>query len=904
MLSDLLYRMRALLARNTVERDLEDELRFHLEQQTAKHLRAGKSPKEAARLARLELAGEEQVKENCRDARGTALVTNLIRDLRYGLRQMRQSPAFAATSVLILALGIGANTAIFTLLDAVMLRTIPVKDLNQLVVPSWTAKQLPRNYGYNSFEPCTVSDARSSEKYCSFSYPMFRVFAAQSRSLSSVAAFVGPLIVNSSVSGFAERAPAELVSGNFFQTLGVKTIMGRHLLPSDDLPASSPVVVLSYDYWQAATAADPRILGKTIRLNKFYYTVVGVGQPGFHELSLGYSVALWLPFHTGSHLIDWVSKPLDDTHAFWLKIIGRMRPGVTQSQVQAELGRLFANGMIRGEKLMGDNARPTIQVSAAADALIGLRSLLQKPIYLSMVGVALILLIACANIATLLTARAASRHREIAIRLALGAGRARIVRQLLTESTLLALLGGAAGIAIAYAATQILTAFLNTAAMNLELRPDGRILLFVTVISLGSGIAFGLVPALQSTGARASHAFGSGEQLQAAMTRSPRRSIFRQVLIVLQVALSAVMLAGSILFVRTLHNLNTVAVGFNPERLLTFGLNPENSGYKLEQIQPLYARVAEQLRALPGAASVAYSSDTLLDGHESSTDLPIEGRADQSNVPVYQLGIGPNFLQTLGISLIAGRDFNSDELNRHLPVAIVNREFVRRYLPKGNPIGRRFGHTGNTYQIVGVMADAKYDSVRSPIKPTAYFPLSPGGAHFEIRTAGNPELLKVAVEKLIHKIDRNLPVFDLRTETEQIDRTIFTERLLAQLSVIFGTLALLLTAVGLYGLLSYEVARRVREIGIRVAIGAQARQVLSLVLGQTVLTVALGLLVGLLCSAAATHLLTSFLFGVEANDPLTFVAVTGIFLAIAALAAYLPARRATRVDPAIALRYE
>ncbi len=441
MLNDLLYRLRAVFSKASLERELKDELRFHLEQQTAKHTRSGKSPAEALRLARLDLAGEEQAKERCRDARGIAFLETTLQDLRYALRQLRRTPGFTVIALLVLALGIGGNTSIFSLFDAVLLQAVPVKHPDQLIVPSWSAKQSPHPFGVSSFEQC----AGSSGHTCSFSYPVFQLMAARSDLFSDVTAFAGPFTVNSTASGAAERAEAEMASGSFFKTLGVTAALGRPFTESDDKPASDPVTVLSYAYWQNVVDADPHVIGKTIRLNNAPFTVIGIAQPGFDHLSPGRQTQLWIPIAAGSHLgLNWYPVPLRDTHEFWLKIIGRVKPGINTGQLQSALTQLFANDMLYGSKLLPKGSDPAIQVHSASSALVGLRSVLAKPIYVLMAAVGLILLIACANIATLMTARAAARHREIAIRLAIGAGRARIIRQLLTESTLLGCLGACA----------------------------------------------------------------------------------------------------------------------------------------------------------------------------------------------------------------------------------------------------------------------------------------------------------------------------------------------------------------------------------------------------------------------------------------------------------------------------
>jgi predicted permease len=906
MFSDLGYRLRAIFHRNAVEKELEEELQFHLEQQAAKYARKGANADEANRMARLALEGPEQVKEQCRDARGTVLWDTILQDLRYAARQLRSAPAFATVVIAVLALGIGANTAIFSLLDVVVLRSLPVRDPQQLLVPRWTAKNTPSPYDADDDESCFVSRARDAQGGCTFSYPLFKSIESKDDIFSSVAAFSGPVQVNAMTNGAVEIINGEVVSGNFFQTLGVHAILGRTFDEHDELSTASAMVVLSYGYWQSAFGGDPSVIGKTVRLNAVPFTVIGVAEPGFNHLSPGIIYELWMPIHSSGSLgISWLSQPLSAEYHFWLRIIGRTKPGVTEARAEAALSAIVRNQMVYQSKILKLDDHPAVEVAAAHIALAGVRDLLAQPLYVLMCAVGLILLIACANIAGLMTARAAARQREIAIRLAIGAGRGRVIRQLLTESIVIGALGGLVGVVIAWFATRSLTSFLP---MRLAVNPDLRILLFTSAISLASGILFGMAPALRTSRVHPLFSFGTGSAgLQHAMSSSSRRRWFNNSLETAQVALAVMLLMGAGLFVRTLLNLKTINPGFNPRNLLLFGLDPVALHYKESRIQNLYQALHERLASLPGVTGVTYSSHALICNCISSTDYQIEGRADRKQVKVYLLDTGPDFFTTLGIPLIAGRTFTATEIANGRHVAVVNEAFVKQSLEGRNPLGAHFGEDSPKapkYEIVGVAADAKYDNLRNAIKPTAYHPLVAEQAYFELRTARNPSSLIPAARKIVKEIDPNLPLFDVKTQIQVIDDSLVIERLVARLSAAFGLLALTLACIGLYGLLSYDVARRTREIGIRMAIGAKPHTVRRSILRETLAIVLIGLVIGIPAALVATRALSAMLYGVRANDPATLIGITSMLLIVSRVAGYLPAKRASQVDPMVALRYE
>lgn len=905
MFSDLVYRLRAVFCGKAVEKELEDELQFHLEQQAAKYAGTGASSSEAARMARLSLEGPEQTKERCRDARGTVLWETTMQDLRYAFRQIKTTPAFTAVVITILALGIGANTGIFSLLDAVVLRSLPVRDPQQLLVPRWTAKTTPHPYDADDYEPCFASKVQDAQGGCTFSYPAFHLIASKKDFFASVAAFAGPIQLNAVANGPAV-VNGEVVSGNFFQTLGVRAVLGRTFNENDDTPAAGATIVLSYGYWQSVLGGDPAVVGKTIRLNGVPFTVIGVVRPGFNHLSPGEICELWIPIHSaGTLAISWLSLPLNSEYHFWLRIICRAKPGVTAARAEAALTALVRNQMVYQSKILKPDSDLAVEVVPAHIALAGVRDLLAKPLYLLMCAVGLILLITCANVAGLMTARAAARQREIAIRLAIGAGRGRVIRQLLTESVVIGASGGLAGLAVAWLTARSLTSFLP---MHLDVHPDLRILLFTSAISLASGIVFGMIPALRTTRVHASFSFDNGsEGLQHAMSSSTRRRWFNNSLVSAQVALAVVMLVGAGLFVRTLLNLNNINPGFNPHNLLLFALDPVALHYKESRIQNLYRTLRERLDSLPGVTGVTYSSSALISNSTSSSKYQIEGRADRTEVQVNLLNIGPDFFRTMGIPLLAGHTFTAAEIANERHVAVVNEAFVKQYIIGRDPLGLHFGEDSPKaakYEIVGVAADAKYDNLRDEVKPTAYQPLVVEHAYFELRTARNPSSLIPAVRKIVREIDPNLPLFGMKTQVQVIDDTLIIERLVTCLSTAFGLLALTLACIGLYGLLSYEVARRTREIGVRMAIGAKPQIVLTGILRETFGIVLIGIVIGIPAALVATRALSAMLYGVRPNDPATLLTITLMLLIVSGIAGYLPAKRASQVDPMVALRYE
>jgi len=884
-------------------------------------------------------------------------MNTLLQDIRYGLRMLAKSPGFTAVAVLTLALGIGANTAIFSLIDAVMLRSLPVRDPNQLVILQWEAGKPPVIDEYSSFGDCAESVV-TGPSGCSFALPIFEQIRSKTDAFSDITAFAGPAALDLGGNDRASIVSGEIVSGDYFSTLGVSAAIGRTLGPSDDSPSAAPAAVLSYAYWQNAFGGSRSVLGRTILLNKIVFTIVGVAEPSFTNLSPGKTQDLWLTIAMLPRLrIDWARK-IDGPTNWWLLIMARLKPGVSLAQAQTGTTLVFRNEVLYGPKpIWKAPDDPRIFVTRAQEGLIGQRGHLSKMLYVLMSAVGIVLLIACANVTGLLLSRAAARQKEVAVRLALGAPCARILRQLLTESVLLSLSGGVFGIVFAYWGVHAITALMmgdSSQRFPYVVAPDWRVLSFALGVCILTGIVFGLAPAVRGTRVDLTPALK--ENVLAAIPGSVGRLWpfhLGSALVVAQVALSVPVLIGAGLLVRTLENLRNINPGFDTRNVLVFDVDPTLLGYKRAQIKNLYSELRDRFVALPGVTSVTYSSDALLNGGRWSETVHVEGQPQEPYVDVDMLAAGPEFFQTMHIPLLKGRVFTAADFEQaaqtgtdpkaaeqnvspqapqvaatspaiaEVPAAVVgvlvNEAFVRRYFANQDPLEKRItkgdsvsgsstsfvsNPKSRNWQVVGIVGDTKYDSLRRKIQPIVYVPFTSGGTYFELRTATDPRTLISAVRSAAHKVDSNLPLSHMRTQTQVIDELLSQERLIARLSGFFGVLALALACIGLYGLLSYEVSRRTREIGIRMALGAQPGDVLRLVVGQGSVLAIVGAAVGIGLALGVTRYLASILYDVQANDPLTMIAVVVLLALVALAACYIPARRAMRFDPMVVLRYE
>jgi len=904
--------IRNLFHKRRVEGDLDAEVRAYVDEVMEERIAAGMTPEAARRTALAEFGCTEPVKQAVRDGRAGTGIETIWQDVRFAGRILRKSPGFAAVVILTLALGIGANTAIFTLVNAVLLQAIPVTHPEELVALRWSAHKEPESTGMNSFGDCAMRIDAGNASGCSLPYPVYRALAERRDLFANVTAFAGTADLNLAGNGQASIAFGELVSGTYFDTLGVPAALGRTLGVADEEKGAEAVAVLDFGYWQRMFGSSPDVLGRTIRLNNAAFTIVGVADRGFTRLTPGKSADVYVAVSQAKTLgLRWGAS--DEPGSWWVTVVARLKGGVKRSEAEAAANLAFRNVTMHGAKPAWKDADdPRLALIPAQEGLSGFRRGLGEPLRLLMAAVGIVLLIACANVAGLLLARSTTRERELAVRLALGASRRRVMQQMLTESILLSLAGAALGSLLAYAGASALAAFAATnwyQPLHIDVSPDLRVLLFTTCVALATGIGFGLAPAIR--GARTRSAAEMSRGTTDAATRSTpagrRRPGLGSTLVVLQVALSIVMLTGAGLLLRTLGKLRSVDAGFDTSNVLLVRIDPTLAGYEKSRVQALYNELRLRLSALPGVESVTYSSAALLDGSLWTEDLKVDGQTSKQTVDCQMMRVGPSYFETMRLPLLRGRTLSLADLRVGPPVAVVNEAFVRKFLEGRDPIGLHFGSDEKDapkWAIVGVARDAKYASLEDPDAPTAYVPLDAGGATFALRTTLPSEGLIPAVRKTVKDTDDNVPVMQIRTQSESIDRLLFNRRLMARLLGGFAVLGLGLACIGLYGLLSYEVARRTREIGVRTALGAQRSDVLTLFLRRGLLVVLLGSVTGVGAATGLTRVLASMLFGVQALDPLTFVGAALLFAVVGLAACFLPALRAMRVEPAEALRCE
>jgi predicted permease len=818
-------------------------------------------------------------------------------DFRFAIRMLRKNPGFTAVAALTLALGIGANTAIFTLMDAVMLKNLPVKQPEQLI------------------ELLTGSGDPGAKIYNSFSWHAFQHWRERNQSLSGLIASSNSRFYCVVEGAPPERVAGQYVTGDFFSMLGVSSVIGRMIAPDDDrFGAPNAVAVISDGYWARRFGRDVSAVGKRIVVEDVPLTIVGVAPAEFFGLQVGSRVDLWAPLATEPLMrrTSWTSS----SGYKWLQLVGRIKPGVSLDQARADLELLFRPAVIEPEQALQITPETRrmvlnwkLRVEPAGAGLSQLRRQFSKPLTVLMVVVGMVLLIACANLANLLLARAASRQREIAVRLALGAGRARLIRQLLTESLLLALIGAAAGVLMAGAGTQYLLKLLATGRTSvlLDAQPDARALIFTGLLSVLTAMLFGLAPALRASGTDLIPALKEGGR---GLEFGGSRQRLSRGLIVAQVALSLVLLVGAGLFLRTLRNLHSIDLGFERENALLVALDPSHSGYTQNQTRDLFLGLLERLQAIPGVRSASLSWNPPVAGGGSSRTVSVEGRAPgpEASREIYLNWVAPRYFETLGVPLIAGRDFGFHDTAETPKVVILNQTMARVFFGDANPIGHRIKVENNDIrEVVGVVGDSHYLEIREKIAPTLYlntFQSPETGSEFAIRTAGNPNALIPAVRREIENQAKGIAITNVRTLANQVDAWIARERLIALLSSCFGGLALFIAAVGLYGVLSYTVARRTQEIGVRMALGAQSRDVVAMILKEVVWLVCLGLAFGLPLALFLSRFVADLLYGLTPTDPITIAAGALVMMIVALLAGYIPARRASRVDPMVALRCE
>ncbi len=828
--------------------------------------------------------------------------------LRYTLRTLLKSPSFTLVAVLSLAFGIGANTAIFTLLDQVLLRSLPVQAPEQLRVLHFTGG-----------DEGSLRSRDDGGLY--FSYPMYRDLRDRNTVFSGMIATLHYEIA-ANWQGQTERAIGELVSGNYFDVLGVRPALGRVFQQSDDVaPEANPVAVLSYGYWQRRFGADPGVLNRTIRLNDHPFMVVGVATPNFRSVVVGDAPDIFVPMMMKAQITPgW--NDLDQRRSRWLNIVARLKPGVSAKQAEAAMNPLWYS--LREmelrqmnnppQRLRTDFLKTHLSLLDGAKGLSPMRNEFSKPLVALMAMVGLVLLIACANVANLLLARGASRQREMAIRFALGASRLQVMRQLVLESVMLAAAGGAMGVMLATWATAVLLRALPAETglpLAFSSSPDLRTLGFTLAISAVTGIIFGLAPAFQTTHSGIASAL---KDQAGSVAGGGGQARFRKALVAAQTGLSLLLMVGAGLFARSLYNLKSQDLGFRTDHLLAFDVNPKLNGYTNTQIFSLYDQLMSALRSEPGVRSVAYSRLGLLANNSAGSNITVAGYHDKEGEDMNPNmdNVSPGYFSALGVPLLAGREFTPSDGRGAPKVAVVNEKFQRYFFGNESAVGHWFGFgAGNVkldIQIVGVAKDGKYAKVRQVPPRFIYLPYlqsgDPGGGTIYIRTSQDPALAAGAARREVQRLDPNLPVTNLASMDQLIDDNIWLDRVVAALSVGFGLLATALAAIGLYGVLAFMVARRTREIGIRLAVGASQATILRLVMAEVCLVAGTGIIVAIPLSLGLTRYVKSQLFGLSSTDPWTFAGAALFLSLIAMIAAYFPARRAMRVDPVTALRWE
>jgi putative ABC transport system permease protein len=849
----------------------------------------------------------------------------LWKDLRHAARMLANSPGFALIAIFTLALGIGANTAIFSVLDSVLLRSLPVPHPEQLAVLT------DPDFHGGTFG--SQSGDRSALAYSEFEYlrdhndVLCGIFAADSQ-LPDVEVTIGDSSGGAGADN--ETARVKSVSGDYFPTLGVQPAAGRVFNSEvDRARGGSPIAVVSYPFWKQRFGLSPDVLGRTVKIHRTSFQIVGVTPPGFSGETVGEVPDIWVPMmmqdaiYPGRDYLSASPQGVLNQH-MWIQVMGRLKPGISFAQAKASINVSFKQLLesAAGSQLTPDQRKEAldqqINLQPGARGSSTLRSEFGKPLIFLMTLVGLVLLIACANVANLLLVRGAARQKEFAMRVAMGAGRGRLVRQLLTESLLLAVLGAAAGILLAHWADNLLLRMVSgtatPASLQLNLQPDARVLGFTLGVTLVTAILFGLIPSLYVT------RLDLSPVLKSATLRMPGESLSRRLpvgksLVVVQVAVSLILLVAAGVFVRSLSRLSEVNLGYRSENLLLFRVDASAGGYKGAAATHLYQELLEKFSAVPGLRGVTVSHNGLFSGSESGDPVAVEGYTPKPDEDMQSRmdHVGPGYFSTMGIPILLGREIELQDSGNGPRAAVINQTFARQFFPNTNPVGK---HVRDTYPgnpsdmvIVGVVSDAKYNSLREKVRPRIYAPLfnpmwEQTTAVYEVRTFANPASVGASLRQAVQAAAPSLPPVKIRTMSGLVDDSLQTDRFIEQLSEAFGLLAILLASVGLYGIMAYTVARRTRDIGICLALGAAPGNVLWQVLRETLLLVLIGIVIGVPLALGGTHLVRSMIFGLAFADPIAILAAAALLAIVAALAGFLPAWRASRVDPMVALRYE
>ena len=847
----------------------------------------------------------------------------LWQDLRYGVRMLVRSPGFAAVAVLTLALGIGANTAIFTVINSVLLSTLPVKNPQQLAFLTD-----PGARGMGVGQQSGDRDRLTYHEYLAIrdrNTVFSGVLAIQTQTLDVPVSAINGADSGGESSSFGS---VNLTSGNFFDVLGVKPILGRtYRSDVDRVRDANPVAVISYKFWQNRFAGAPSAIGSKVRIRRTTFDIIGVAPRNFFGLTVGYAPDIWVPLTMQSEVYpgsDWLSpskNPHEKTE--WLDVVGRLKPGVTVAQAKASLNVLFqqylaaqigSTASVEDRKGFLDQHLAVVEGSHGASVV---RSDFEQPLLILMGVVGLVLLIACANVANLLLARAASRKKEIAVRVALGATRGRLFRQLLTESTLVGVAGGGLGLILAQWADTVLLRLVSNGPqpIALNVQPDAKVLAFTLGVALVTGVLFGLAPAYRASRVDLNDVLKGTSRGVVGGTARKGRAPIGKVLVVGQVALSLLLLIVAGLFVRSFQKLSDVNLGYDRDHLVVFGVNPKPAGYQGAAGTQVLQEMLDRLRAIPGVRGATLSDNGLLSHRDSRDEIMIDGYTPKSgqNMHAYFDEVAPNFFSTIGTPILMGRDISPGDSGNGQRVGLINETMARYFFGNESPIGRRiwdmFPTTHTDFVVVGVVADSKHDSLREKPQSRFYVPFfhpigEQASAEIMVRVAGGPASVVPAIRQAVRQVGPNLPAIQIRTMNDVVDQSLSTETMIIKLAGFFGALAVLLACIGIYGIMAYAVTGRTNEIGIRMALGAQRKDVLWLVLRETLLLVLIGVAIGLPAVFGASQLIKNQLFGLSAADPVSLILATVLMFVVAVIAAYIPARRAARTDPMVALRYE
>ena len=911
-----LRRLASLLRRSRLDDELAEEIRSHLEMRRQALIDDGMDPRTAEYEARRLFGNVTTIREETHDMWGFPSIDTLLQDVRYGARLLGRSRMFTSVAVLSLAIGIGAAAAVFSLADAVLFRKLPVKAPDELIVLRWISGPVQAFQYLNGNSSQNDTELSST----SFSLPTFEKLRQDGAPYADLFGFAALYQVNLSIGGRAEIGTGQVVSGNYFDVLGIPPAAGRPLVVADDRAGAVPVAVISHDYWRRRFAQSPSALGQTFALNGVAFTIVGVSAEGFRgTLQVTDQPDVTIPLAMRDLVVVEEEKAADPRF-WWVLAMGRLKPGITAAGAQAALDGILKNSVAAHRPDLAARDLPRLDVLSGARGQIEDSDRMRNPLITMAAVVAVVLLVACANVANLLLARGQARSREIAVRVAIGAPRSRVVRQLLTEGLLLAAFGSMLGLLVTrWMVSTLMPALADSPALAQTVGINWRVLGFTALVASACSVAFGLVPALRTTDI----SLASGLQDRArGVIGSRRRFGLPSALVVVQVALSMLLVTGAGLLVNSVRNLERVDPGFDPSNTLIFSVDPTLNGYKGERSRGLYMTALDRLAALPGVRSASLSSHTLISGSASMSVAALPGApapepgsaaatAFFESHRAWRLVVDDHFFATMRIPILRGRAFAPRDSLDAQQAAVVNSALARQLFGSDDAVGKRFKLSlrkdAPILEVIGVCADAKYTSMRREFPPTVYMSYRQQELEsmtFAVKTAGDPLEIVPSVRAAMREIDPDVPLVDIQSQEGQIQRSMRQERLFAKLATLLGLVTLLLSGIGLYGLLAYSITRRTAEIGIRMALGAERHAMRWMVMQQSLRLVALGVAVGVPAAIWATRLLDAMLFGLSPTDPLTFAQAVVLMLAVSAAAAYVPARRAARVDPVIALRAE